>query len=108
MPPPENRMPRYKVNNTVSMPQRPQEEPSSQELIRMCANQCLKEQYEGQQSTIHKKVNSNVFQSVKFQENKKRVRPIIPVDEEERDEEQILYEQPSEMQIDCEMSMPVS
>ena len=74
----------------------------------MCANQCLKEQYEGQ-PPINKKINSNLFQSLKFQENKKRVRPIIPVEDEEREEEQIPYEQPeSEMQMDCEMSMPAS
>lgn len=38
MPPPENRPPRYKTNTEVNAQQRTSNEPSSQELIRMCAN----------------------------------------------------------------------
>jgi hypothetical protein len=42
---------------------------------------------------------------MKFQDNKKRSRPTIPVEGEEREDDQIPYEQPaSEVQMDCEMS----
>jgi hypothetical protein len=57
MPPPPNRAPRYKQNNAFNFGNG-QNEPSSQDLIRMCANQGLKESYqEGAQ--ISKKLNSN-------------------------------------------------
>ena len=51
------------------------DEPTSQDLIEMAAQQCLKESDGSDAMMLNRKLNAQAFSQLKFQENKKRNRP---------------------------------
>ena len=74
MPPPDSRPGQFRPTSDQFLAKQQVEEPTSQDLIEMAATQCLKEST-GETMGVTRKINTQLFSQMKFQDNKKRQRP---------------------------------